>query len=122
MHFITNTIYGEYIMREVLEDWNGEVSIGGRKINNLRYADDTLIIAAKKEEMVDIMDKLSSVSRGYGLNLNKQKTKTMIVDRQNHNQPHIRGIVSRWLSRLITSAPLSQIREVAKWKSKEGSP
>jgi len=51
-------------------------------------------------------------------NLNgRQKTKIMIVDRQNNNQPHS---VSRRLTRLITLVPLSQIREVAKWKSKEG--
>lgn len=36
-------IYTEYIMRDILDNWQGGVSVGGRKINNLRYADDTLI-------------------------------------------------------------------------------
>jgi len=40
-----------------------------------------LIIGAKKEEMVDIMDRLSNASQSYGLVLNRQKTKMMIVDR-----------------------------------------
>lgn len=34
--------YGEYIIRLVLEEWTGGIMIGGRKITNLRYADDTL--------------------------------------------------------------------------------
>ena len=35
-------------MREALEDWDGGISIGGRRITNLRYADDTILIAETK--------------------------------------------------------------------------
>jgi len=36
-------IYSEYIMRSVMNDWNRDVVVSGRKITNLRYADDTII-------------------------------------------------------------------------------
>lgn len=42
---ILYNIYSEHIMRIVLDKWKGGISIGGKRINNLRYADDTLIIA-----------------------------------------------------------------------------
>ena len=42
-------IYAENIMREALEDWDGGISIGGRRITNLRYADDTTLIAETKK-------------------------------------------------------------------------
>lgn len=36
--------YGEYVMRRVLDEYEGGISIGGRRLNNLRYADDTTIL------------------------------------------------------------------------------
>lgn len=48
-------IYSEHIMRKVLDKWKGGISIGGQKISNLRYADDTLIIAEDTEQIAVIM-------------------------------------------------------------------
>ncbi|CAG4924021.1 unnamed protein product [Colias eurytheme] len=76
-------IYGEYIMRRVCEDWDGGVNIGGTKITNLRYADDTTLIANDKVEMASFLDKLESISNELGLTINKAKTKLMVVDRTN---------------------------------------
>lgn len=75
----------------MFDDWRGGVTIGA-KINNLRYADDTVVLAASKEELQYIMDRLNTVSGKYGLQLNKAKTKVMIVDRARDNQPDIRNI------------------------------
>lgn len=47
-------IYGEHIIRTVLDGWNGGISVG-KKISNLRYADDTTLIAASEEEMSEIL-------------------------------------------------------------------
>ena len=49
-------IYGEYIIREALEHWTGGISIGGRRISNLRYADDTTLIASDDEEMAELVN------------------------------------------------------------------
>jgi len=66
-------------MREVLDEWQCEIPVGGRRINNLRYADDTLIIASTKPEITEIMSRLSVISEKYGLKINKSITKIMIV-------------------------------------------
>jgi len=44
-------------MRHALEDWDGGFSVGSYKISNLRYADDTTLIAIWKEELVELMNK-----------------------------------------------------------------
>lgn len=56
-------VYTEYIIREILEGWKGGIAVGGRKINNLRYADDTLIIAKDEHELINIMQRLDEHSR-----------------------------------------------------------
>jgi len=74
-------------MREVLDEWQGGIPVAGRRINHLRYADDTLIIASTIPEITEIMSRLSVISEKYGLKINKSKTKIMIVDRQDNNSP-----------------------------------
>ena len=79
-------------MRKVLENWEGGVSVGGKKFNNLRYADDTTIIAGNAEDLEDIMERLERICLEYGLRINKAKTKVMIIDRPTGNQPQRRRI------------------------------
>ena len=45
-------------MRRVLENWNGGLKIGGITINNLRYADDIVLIAETAEELQELVDRL----------------------------------------------------------------
>ena len=85
-------IYSEHIMRRVLQEWPGGISIGGKRISNLRYADDTLIITATIEDMEIIMERLRICSEEYGLYLNKKKTKIMIINRAENNSPNIHEI------------------------------
>lgn len=49
-------VYGEYIMRCVCEDWESGISIGGLKITNLRYPDDTTVFAAMEGEMSELLE------------------------------------------------------------------
>ncbi|CAG9831102.1 unnamed protein product [Diabrotica balteata] len=76
-------------MGKVLDGWKGEISVGSQKISNMRYADNTLIIAANQEEMEDIMRCLEEKSK---TKLNRSKTKIMIVDRARNNLQHIKEI------------------------------
>ena len=55
-------IYAENIMKEALEDWDGGISIGGRRITNLRYADDTALIAETKNDLIAIMERVKLAS------------------------------------------------------------
>ena len=73
--------YAEYIMRNAgLEEAQGTIKIAGRNINNLRYADDTTLMAESKEELKSLCMKLKQESEKFGLKLNIQKTKTTASD------------------------------------------
>ena len=70
-------VYTDHIFRNV-EDMPG-VKIGGEFINNLRYADDTVLIAESEEELQKLVDEVKERSLEYGLKMNTKKTKTMVV-------------------------------------------
>ena len=70
--------YAEYIMRNVgLEETQAGIKIDGRNINNLRYADDTTLMAESEEELKSLLMKVKEESEKVGLKLNIQKTKIM---------------------------------------------
>ena len=60
-----------------LEETQAGIKISGRKINNLRYADDTTLMAESEEELKSLLMKVKVESEKVGLNLNIQKTKIM---------------------------------------------
>jgi len=71
-------LYAEYIMRNTgLEEAQAGVKIAGRNINNLRYADDTTLIAESEEELKSLLMKVKVESEKVGLKFNIQKTKIM---------------------------------------------
>ena len=61
----------------VLDEAQAGMKIGGRNINNLRYADDTTLMAESKEELNSFLMKVKEESEKVGLKLNIQKTKIM---------------------------------------------
>ena len=71
-------LYAEYIMRNTeLEEAQAGIKIAGRNINNLRYADDTTLMAESEEELKSLLMKVKEESEKFGLKLNIQKTKIM---------------------------------------------
>ena len=70
-------LYAEYIMRNAgLDEVQAGIKIAGRNINNLRYADDTTVMA-ESEELKSLLMKVKEESEKVGLKLNIQKTKIM---------------------------------------------
>ena len=70
--------YAEYIMRNAgLEETQAGIKIAGRNVNNLRYADDTTLMAENEEELKSLLMQVKEESEKVGLNLNIQKTKIM---------------------------------------------
>ena len=61
-----------------LEEAQAAIKIAGRSINNLRYADDTPLMAESEEELKSLLMKVKEVSEKVGLKLNIQKTKIMV--------------------------------------------
>ena len=72
------TYDAEYIMRNAgLDEAQAGIKIAGRNINNLRYADNTTLMAESKEELKSLLMKVKEESEKVGLKLNIQKTKLM---------------------------------------------
>ena len=71
-------LYAEYIMRNAgLDEAQAAIKIAGRNINNLRYADDTTLMAESEEELKSLLMKVKEEREKVGLKLNIQKTKIM---------------------------------------------
>ena len=71
-------LYAEYIIRNAgLDEAQAGIKISGRNINNLRYADDTTLMAESEEELKSFLMKVKEESEKVGLKLNIQKTKIM---------------------------------------------
>jgi len=71
-------LYAECIIRNAgLEEAQAGSKIAGRNINNLRYADDTTLMAEREEELKILLVKVKVESEKFGLKLNIQKTKIM---------------------------------------------
>ena len=70
--------YAENIIRNAgLEETQAGIKIVGRNINNLRYADDTTLMAESEEELKSLLMKVKKESEKAGLKLNIEKTKIM---------------------------------------------
>ena len=71
-------LYAEYLMRNAgLDETQAGIKIAGRNINNLRYADDTTLVAESEKELKSLLMKVKEESEKVGLKLNIQKTKIM---------------------------------------------
>ena len=71
-------LYAEYIRRNAgLDEAQTGIKIAKRNINNLRYADDTTLMAESKEELKSLLMKVKEENKKAGLKLNIQKTKIM---------------------------------------------
>ena len=71
-------LYAEYVMWNArLDEAQAGIKIAGRNINNLRYADDTTLMAKSEEELKNLLMQVKDESEKTGLKLNIQKTKIM---------------------------------------------
>ena len=75
-------LYSEYIMRNAgLDEAQAGIKVAGRNINNLRYADDTTLMAESEEELKSLLIKVKEESEKLGLKLNIQSIKIMASGR-----------------------------------------
>ncbi|CAH2267140.1 jg2878 [Pararge aegeria aegeria] len=131
-------VYGEYIIRKALEKWKGGFPLGGKRICNLRYADDTVLVTTSMKDMKELLQRLEVESLELGLCINKSKTKLMIVDRSGNlldttNIPSVdivedyiylgsqicnNGSCVPEIKRLIAMAKCAMIRLGSIWKNR----
>ena len=71
-------LYTEYIIQNAgLDELQARIKIAGKNINNLRYADDTTLMAESQEELKSLLIRVKEESEKDGLKLNIQRTKIM---------------------------------------------
>ena len=110
--------YAEYIMRNAgLEETQAGIKIAERNINNVRYADDTTLIAESEEELKSLLMKVKVESEKVGLKLSIQKTKIMASGLITSWE--IDGITVKTVSDFIFWAPKSLQMVTAAMKLKE---
>lgn len=71
--------YSEEIFKETLDVPELEISINHRRLNNITYADDTVVFANDIESLEELMTRVTITSKEYGLALNVIETKFMII-------------------------------------------
>ena len=74
---ILSNLFLERIMTDVLENHVGTISIGGRIITNLRFANDIDGLAGSEDELKEFTAKLENTAKAYGMEINAEKTKVM---------------------------------------------
>ena len=122
-------------IRETIESWNARlevqarIKIAGRNINNLRYADDTTLMAESEEELKSLLMKVKEESKKAGIKLNIQKTKVMASDPitswQIDGEPMETARVFIFLGSKITAdgGCIKEIKKtLAPWKKSYGKP
>ena len=79
-------LFTEKILRHII-NMKG-VNVGGTNYNNLRYADDTALLAGNEKELSDLTSKINEVGKQFGMKINIKKTKAMVVSKK-PNSPKI---------------------------------
>lgn len=74
-------LYSEKVFQNALENLEDGIKVNGKIINNIRYADDTVIIANSPEGLQRLMDAITREGDALGLRINTDKTKTMVVSK-----------------------------------------
>ena len=95
--------------------------IGGHNVNNLRYADDTALLAESEEELQKVVDQVKKNSEKMGLKMNVKKTKTMLVSRD-HEKDRRNG-VDRHVCIKVNGQILEQVKKfkyLGQWITEDG--
>ena len=82
-------IYSEKIFQKALENIQEGIKVNGRIVNNIRYADDTVIIANSQQGLQTLINAITREGDAYGLKINTEKTKTMVISKNKNVNTNI---------------------------------
>ena len=86
--------YSEAIFAEALENESRGIVVNGKVINNIRYADDTVMLASNPEDIQHLLQRLVMCCENYGLKINTRKTKLMIVSKSLSSQTQVNIVIN----------------------------
>ena len=94
----------ERVISDALKDHEGTVSIGGRTITNIRFADDIDGLAGEEEELANLVERLDKASTAYGMEISAEKTKLMANNTRGINTEIEETVTSfKYLGSVITN-------------------
>ena len=73
-------------LEKQLDNMETGISLGGRIINTIRYADDKAVVANSQKGLQQLMDNLNKVTREFGMKINVKKSKVMCISRKGNNK------------------------------------
>jgi len=76
-------------MTEALESFEGNVRIGGRSINNIRFADDIDLIAGSMKELAELTERHDKSASAFGMEISAEKSKMMVTPYTNDNNTNV---------------------------------
>lgn len=82
-------LYSEEIFTTALQNAKEGIKVNGKRVNNIRYADDTVLIAESEEDLQNLLDKIVYEGETYGIKVNEKKTKIMVVSKNNTPRANI---------------------------------
>ncbi|KAH1017099.1 hypothetical protein HUJ05_007814 [Dendroctonus ponderosae] len=83
---VISNLYSENIFSDVLQDIEARILLYGERLNNIRYADDTIIFADNLASLPLLLDSITSYSRQDGLEINTNKTKYLIISKNQNTR------------------------------------
>lgn len=86
-----------------MEDLEEGIPINGERLNNIRYADDTIVFADSQQGLQCLVNKIAAASKKYGLDINNKKTKFMVISKTNIPNIHI----------TINNQPIERVQQIA---------
>lgn len=78
-------VYSERIFKEAVDEVQIGIKVNGKYINNIRYADDSVLMAESIEDLQNLLDRVNNASEEMGLTINTQKTKVMVISKTDEN-------------------------------------
>ena len=78
------TLYSEVILRE--KEMTDGFSVGGRNLNNIKYADNAVLIADSAEKFQELVSAVNAASEEKGLRINREKTECMVVTKRSETK------------------------------------
>ena len=101
------------------EDMEG-VIVGGININNLTYADDTVLLADSKGSLQTILNEVNEDGKTFNMKMNAKKTKTMIITKKD-DKPRISTTIDGTNIEQVTQFPLPWTENNRRWKMRRGN-
>ena len=74
-------LYSECLIEETVKNERG-LNINGENVNNVRFADDAVLIAESEEDLHEMVNELNQKCNNYGRSLNAKQTKVMVIDKK----------------------------------------